>query len=213
MDLPASSRFARFARCCCWFVSAALTAGISLRAAEVPSAVRVAKQPADYVLQPGDVIRIQVFQEPDLDRELPVSNGGLITGVPLLGAVPVRGLTVAQVEADIAARYNADFLVDPQITITVLRYTEQRVKVLGAVNAPGLVIVPPSERMSLIDAIARCGDFNRLADRRRVRVTRTHADGTSTNFVVDVDALRAGEASTIVWLECDDIVVVAERRI
>jgi polysaccharide biosynthesis/export protein len=167
----------------------------------------------DYVVQPGDVIRIQVFQEPDLDRELPVSNGGLITGVPLLGAVPVKGLTVAQVEADIARRYNADYLVDPQITITVLRYAEQRVKVLGAVNGPGLVLAPPAERLTLIDAIARAGDFNRLADRRHIRVTRTNADGETANFVVDFDALRAGEASAIVWLERDDIIFVPERRL
>lgn len=167
----------------------------------------------DYVLQAGDVIRMQVFQEPDLDRELPVSNGGLITGVPLLGAVPVKGLTVAQAEAEIARRYDADYLVDPQITITVLRYSEQRVKVLGAVNSPGLIVVPPSERMTLIDAIARAGDFNRLADHRHVRVTRTGADGEITNYVVDVDTLRAGGPSPVVVLERDDIVVVPESRL
>lgn len=202
-------RFVRRGLC----ATAALAVWISAPAAEDAPARRGAKPLGDYLLQPGDVIRIQVFQEPDLDRELPVSNGGVISGVPLLGSVEVKGLTVAQAEADIARRYDADYLVDPQITITVLRYAEQRVKVLGAVNAPGLVLVPPAERMTLIDAIARTGDFNRLADRRHVRVTRSNAEGEVTNFVVDVDALRAGEASSIIWLERDDIVFVPERRL
>ena len=166
----------------------------------------------NYVLQSGDLVRVQVFQESDLDRELRVSKDASIV-LPLIGSVSVRGLTVREVEIELTRRYDADYLVNPHINVTVLQYSERRVNIMGAVNAPGAVVFPPEEEMSLLDAITRAGGFNRLADRRHVRLSRTDADGQARNFVIDVDELMSGKSSQKWLLEPGDNVSVPERRI
>lgn len=174
------------------------------------SAPRAARK--DYELQPGDVLRLQVFQEPELEREVRVSQEGEIS-LPLIGKVAVKNRTLAQSEQLVRELYDRDYLVNPQVTIVVLKYHVRTVNVLGMVNSPQSVEYPPEQDLSLLDAISRAGGFNRLADRRRVRLTRTHADGRVENFTVNTDELVSG-TSTKTWvLQRDDVVFVPEIRI
>lgn len=165
----------------------------------------------NYVLHPGDLVRVQVFQEPDLDRELRVSQDANIV-LPLIGAVSVGGRTVSEVEAEIARRFDADYLVNPQINLTVLQYSERRVNIMGMVNQPGPVVFPPEEKMTLLDAITRAGGFNRLGDRRRVRLTRTGADGQVEQHIINTDDILEGTAENTWALEPGDNIFVPERR-
>lgn len=96
----------------------------------------------DYVLQPSDLIRVMIFQEPDLQREVRITQEYTIT-LPLIGTIDVRNKTVRQVEELIRDLYDKDYLVNPQINLTVLEYTQRTVQVVGAVNQPGAVVFPP----------------------------------------------------------------------
>lgn len=165
----------------------------------------------NYVPQAGDLIRVQVFQEPDLDRELRVAKDGTFV-LPLIGQVSIEGRTVRAVEEDIARRYDAEYLVNPHVNITVLQYAPRHLNVMGAVNAPGTVVLPPEEPMTLLDAIARAGGFNRLADRKRVRLSRTLPDGTTQTETINVDEIGE-QGSTEGWpVQPGDNITVPERR-
>jgi polysaccharide export outer membrane protein len=163
-----------------------------------------------YVLRPMDLIKIQVFQEPDLDRELRVSQDHTIT-MPLVGTINLRHKTVQEAEQMIAELYNKNYLVNPQINITVTEYSPRTVNVLGAVNAPGSVIIPPEHVFSLLDAIAKSGGFSRLANRNRLSLTRTMPDGETLNYTIDADHLVTGDAVNKWAVQDGDIIFVPER--
>jgi len=91
----------------------------------------------EYVLGPGDIIRINVFQNPDLTTETRVSESGVIT-FPLVGGVKVGGLTVPAAEAAIAQQLRSGgFVLQPQVGILPLQIRGNQVAVLGHVNRPG----------------------------------------------------------------------------
>lgn len=170
-----------------------------------PSAVS-----GDYVLQPQDFIRIQIFQEKDLDRELRISQEGMVE-LPLIRAVDLKNKTVRQAEQMIRKLYDADYLVNPQINITVLEYAPRSVYVGGSVNKQGVVYFPKEEGLTLIGAISRADGFSRLANKKKVTLKRTLPDGTPKTFEIDANALEKGETSETWPLEPGDVITVPER--
>lgn len=91
---------------------------------------------SDYVLGPGDVLRVAVFQSPDLTVDTRISEGGGIT-FPLLGTVKIGGLSVREAENKIAtALREGNYLKQPQVTIILTDVKGSQVSVLGAVNRP-----------------------------------------------------------------------------
>lgn len=169
-----------------------------------------AAAPTDYVLQPSDLIRVVIFQEQDLEREVRITQENTIT-LPLIGSIDVKGRTVRQVEEVIRGLYDKDYLVNPQVNLTVLEYAESTVQVVGAVNKPGQVLFPPEQKLSLVEAIARAGGHSRLADLRKVRLTRTSAEGRTENFTVNVDDLVKGASGEPWLLIKGDVIFVPER--
>lgn len=190
------------------FGCAAFCGGPLLSAAE-PESKPIRR---DYTLQAGDVIRVQVFQEPDLDREIRISQEGEVS-LPLIGKIPAQGRTLSQIEQTVRDLYDRDYLVNPQVNVVVIKYQVRSVNVLGSVNSPQSVEYPPEQDLTLIDAISRAGGFNRLADRKRVRLTRTFPDGRVENFTINADELMSGASNKSWVLLRDDVVFVPEIRI
>ena len=117
-----------------------------------------------YSLAPGDLLRIQIWREPDLGGEFIVDVDGVVT-LPLLGRVPVAGVPVDQLHANLMQQY-AVHLRNPSITITPRR----RVNIFGEVRTPGLYPVDPT--VSLAGAIALAGGATEAGDLRRIRILR-----------------------------------------
>lgn len=180
-----------------------------LSGAEVPPAPRSAEA-TDYVLQPSDLIRVLIFQQPDLLREVRITQEYTIT-LPLIGTIDLRGRTVRQAEEIIRSLYDKDYLVNPQVNLTVLEYTQRTVQVVGAVNQPGAVVFPPEQKMGLIEAIARAGGQSRIADLKRVRLTRTSAEGKAENQIINVDDMMKGNSNEQYLLQKGDVIFVPER--
>ena len=164
----------------------------------------------DYVLQPSDLLRVLVFQEPDLQRDVRITQDGSVS-LPLIGTIELQGKSVHQAEDIIRQLYDRDYLVNPQISITVLEYAQRTAQVLGAVNSPGAIAFPPEQKMGLLEAIARAGGFSRLAERRRVRLTRTLADGKTDNYTINADELIQGNSNEPWLLVKGDVIFVPER--
>jgi len=165
---------------------------------------------ATYKLRPMDLIKIQVYQEAELDRELRVSQDQTIV-VPLVGVVNVKDRTIRETELLITKLYERDYLVNPQINITVIEYSPRTINVLGAVNSPGSVLIPPEKNITLLDAIARSGGFSRLANRNKVSLTRTQPDGQTVNFTINADQLVSGDTSNRAPVQDGDVIFVPER--
>jgi len=164
----------------------------------------------DYVLQPLDLIHVEVYQEPDLERSVRLTRESTVN-LPLVGNVNLKDQTVNQAAALIRQLYDKDYIVNPQITLTVLDYNQRKVDVLGSVNEPGTVAFRPEQKMGLIEAITRAGGFTRLADRSKVKLTRNQPDGSTQTYIIDVDDLIQGKSNDPWYLQKEDIVFVPER--
>ena len=165
-----------------------------------------------YVLRPMDLVKVQVFHEPELDRELRVSQDYTIV-MPLIGVVDVRKCTVRKAELLITDLYARGYLVNPQINLTVVEYNQRTVNVFGAVNTPGPVLIPLEKSFTLLDAIARSGGFSRLANRAKVSLTRTTADGETENYTINADQLVAGDAANRWVVQDGDVIFIPERML
>ena len=164
------------------------------------SASKATAPKADYVLQPSDLLRIEVFQEEDLKQEVRISQEFSIN-LPLIGRVNLQGRTIRDL-------YNKDYLVNPQVTVTVIDYAKTSVNVLGSVNNAGPIQFPPEQGMTLMDAITKAGGFNRLADKKKVALTRT-VDGKTERTLINTEDILKGTAKDIPLLK-DDVINVPE---
>jgi polysaccharide export outer membrane protein len=181
-----------------------------VRAASAAGDEKPAARHSVYRLRPMDLIKVQVFQEPDMDRELRVSRDyGIV--MPLLGMVDVKNLSVRDAELLLTELYRKDYLVNPQINITVIEYAPRTVNVLGAVNTPGSVLIPPEKDLTLLDVIAKSGGFSRLANRGKVSLTRNRANGDTENYSINADQLMTGDGATRWLVQDGDIINVPER--
>lgn len=165
----------------------------------------------DYILQPGDLIRVVVFQEDDLTRDVRVSNESTVR-LPLIGSIDLKGKTPRDAQEIIRKAYDADYLVNPQVNVMVTEYSRRSVNVIGSVNTPGAVLFPQEEGMTLLDAITRAGGFSRLADKKRLKLTRTNpTTGKVENYTINADEIIEGSASDQWVLLKDDVIFVPER--
>lgn len=164
---------------------------------------------SDYMLRQGDILQVKVFQHEDLTREVSVSREFAIS-LPLINSVDLRNKTVRQAEELIRAAYDRDYIVNPQVTVLLVKYAERSVNVLGMVNQPQAVPFPPEKGLTLMQAISRAGGFNRLADRKRITITRTDKQGQTQTFTVNADRLLNSSSDNSWPLQVDDVIYVPE---
>jgi polysaccharide export outer membrane protein len=197
---------------CCFLWLAAVAVPGMLRAGDaVPAKDALPATRPDYTLQASDLIKVQIFQETDLDREVRLSQEECTVTLPLIGTINLKGMTVRQAGEFIQKLYDRDYLVNPQVSVIVREYAARTVNVLGAVNKPGAVDFPPEQPMTLLDAIAKAGGFSRLADRSKVKLTRSMPDGRAEMHIIDADEIIQGRAKDTLFLQKDDVIYVPER--
>ena len=131
---------------------------------------------AGYRIGPGDVLSLKIFAggEEQHAAQLTVSSQGTIN-VPFIGAIKAEGLTVSQLEKSISEPLAADYLVDPEITITVNEYHSLQYYISGAVGAPGLYEM--KSQPTLMELIAKAGGLT--ANRGNVAYILRPSDRTS----------------------------------
>lgn len=138
-----------------WIAASAWTTALVL----VPSgahAQAAAAAPNEYRLGSGDVVRISVFQNPELTLEARVSEAGVVS-YPLLGNVKIGGVPVGQAEKLIAdGLRGGNFVRQPQVSILVLQVRGNQASVLGQVNRPGRFPIETAD-MRLSDLLANAG--------------------------------------------------------
>jgi polysaccharide export outer membrane protein len=164
---------------------------------------------SEYLMGVGDKLNVRVFQVADLSFEnLVIDTSGNVQ-LPLIGSVRGAGRTASEMASDIAGRLAAQYLRDPQVTVTVTEAASQKITVDGAVTKPGVYEMRGST--TLLQAVAMAEGPTRVADLTKVAVFRT-IDGRRAVALFDLEAIRQGRADDPQVLG-DDIVVVDTSRV
>lgn len=124
-----------------------------------------AQDPGQAVtLRPGDVIRVHIYREDDLNGEFLVDQDGVVV-LPLIGPQQVTGMPMRDLRERLVEAYR-EHLRTPSINITPLR----RINVLGEVQRPGIYAVDAT--VSVADAVSMAGGATPTGDLRRIRIIR-----------------------------------------
>jgi len=166
----------------------------------------IARAASGDVLGIGDSVRVTVFQNPDLTTETRISAQGTIL-MPLVGQVELRGLAPNDAAGRIADRLKEGrFLVNPQVTLTVLQVRSRQVSILGHVARPGRYVLDDNS-MRLVDVLALAGGITPAGD--DIVTVMTTQDGKPKKMSVDITGIyRNADTSANVELAHDDTIFV-----
>jgi polysaccharide export outer membrane protein len=168
-----------------------------------------ATEQKEYVIGPGDVLKIFVWQNPDLSTTVPVRPDGRIS-VPLLQDVVAAQKTPPQLAQDIKKGLS-DFVKEPEVTVIVTdfvgAYSEQ-VRVIGEATKPQAM--PYRARMSVLDVMIAAGGLTPFAAGNRALIVRQNGTQTEQIPVNLDDLLKDGDISANVPVMPGDIVVIPQ---
>ncbi len=159
----------------------------------------------DVRLGAGDILKISVYNNPDLSLETRVTQSGSIS-YPLIGEVAVGGLTTADAEKRISGMLEGGgFVRDAQVNIIVSVFHSQQVSVLGQVNRPGRY--PVEGKRNLTDVLALAGGISPEGG-DTITIVRKR-EGKSSRQVIDlVEMMRSGDMQQNLDLASDDVIYV-----
>lgn len=190
-----------------FWLSLALVANLSF----LPSRV----QAAEYVLGTGDVVRITVYQNPDLTTESRVSEAGTLS-FPLLGQIRIGGLSVSQAEKQIAdGLRNGNFVKQPQVSVLVVQVRGNQASVLGQVNRPGRYPLETAD-IRLTDLLAIAGGISPGTGNDIAIVTGTR-NGQPMRMEVDLPVIFASskrendiliQNGDVVWVDRAPVIYI-----
>jgi polysaccharide export outer membrane protein len=167
----------------------------------------------EYVIGPGDVLTIAVWGHPDLSRDYTVDPDGFAP-FPLINRVKAGGLTTRQVAASLADLLGKDYLVNPQVIVSVKEYQSQKVTILGETARPGVFYL--TGPTSLVDVLSKAGWLSKNAGKQILLVrdqpnAGSGASGDTTIMRLNVDKLQAGNNSENVRVQAGDTIFVGSR--
>ena len=170
------------------------------------SSAKISTDPSDYMIGPGDLLEITVFEAQQLGATVRVSSRGYVT-LPLLGHVLVKNLSAREVEEKIEGLYKKSYIKNPHVSIFVKEHFSLRVVVMGEVVKPGSYDFPTRQR--LIDVLALAGGLSDNAG-VTIQVRRAEGDqGKKDSFIIDLDELlKEGKAELNIVMKGGDVVFV-----
>jgi polysaccharide export outer membrane protein len=157
----------------------------------------------DYRIGAKDLLQIAVFELPELNQTVRVSEDGSIT-LSLLGKVEVAGLTAQELEKRLATLLNQQFTKGAHVTVFIKEY--QKVSVIGAVGQPGQYeLIGPT---TLLQAIAQAGGLTAQA-MNELFIYRQGNDGRQERIVINLEDLTiSGNQDLNIVLQPKDVVSV-----
>ena len=157
-----------------------------------------------YEVQPGDLLLISVWKEPDLQQEVLVRPDGAFS-FPLVGEINGLNRTVEELRVELASKL-ARYIPDLVVTVSVLEINGNKVYVMGQVNQPGEFVVNP--RVDVMQALAMAGGTTPFADLNDIKILRrTGSQQTVLDFRYN-NVARGRNLEQNIVLQSGDIVVV-----
>ena len=177
----------------------------------VPAGVAAQAPSRLHILRADDVVLVKVYQEEDLTTQARVAQDGSIT-LPLLGAVRIGSNTVEHAVGLITQKLGQDYLVNPQVSLSIVEYGKRRFTVLGQVARPGTYEMTSDEPLNLLQAIASAGGYTRIGNPRKIIVERLAGDEKKI-FKLDAESMAEDKKSKPFIVLPDDTVSVGEKWI
>lgn len=169
-----------------------------------PATETTSAKEADYRIGPQDVVRIDVWKEPDVSRSVPVRPDGKIS-MPLLNDVQAAGLTSMELAASIRDGLSK-FMTNPQVTVTVSEVNSRRIYVTGEVARQGAQTLLPN--MTVLQAISAAGGLTQFAREKKIYIVRA-VDGKQVSYPFDYKGALSGKhPETNILLQGGDMIVV-----
>lgn len=196
-------------------------AGVLASAAGAPAAQAAAPsaQPGpSYVIGPGDVLDIKVFDEPTLSLKFAVDSDGTIT-YPFLQRIPVQRKTLREVEQVIQEGLRAGYVLRAQVSVAIAEFRSRSIFVLGEMRNPGKYNIDGP--VTLLEVIAKAGSFTptagptlivqRYKDGMAAAVSQPAqpgSPGTAELLRVEIEDLKQGRFTANVLLQDSDTIIV-----
>jgi len=160
---------------------------------------------SSYLIGSGDVLTVTVWKDAELTRTMPVRPDGRIS-MPMLGEFQASGLTASQLQSHLCEKL-VDYILDPQVNVTVSEIKSQTFNVVGRVlKAGSFELVKPT---TVLDAIAAAGGFQEFARQTKIYVLRRDATSQATVFPFNYkQVIKGRRADENVQLQTGDTVVV-----
>jgi len=159
-----------------------------------------------YRLGPVDVISVVVFNQDRYSRGgIVIPPSGRISLSLISGGIFVNGKTVDEV-AEIIKKHYDEYIIDPQVTVSLEKAASYRYSILGDVGQPGIRLM--SHRMTVTEAIAEAGGVLQTGKKSGVVVLRRQNDGQLAKIPVNVSAIYEGKAPDSVYLVPGDQILV-----
>ena len=169
--------------------------------------IAAAQSRESLLISPGDLVRIQVFDTPEMDQQVRVTDAGLIS-LPLAGEIKIAGETpedaAHQIEHVMLVKH---LLLHPQVSVAVTEYATEKVSILGEVKLPGAYAITTPR--SIVDVLTLAGGLSDLAD-RRITIER-HGTKEKVQYFVSNNANT--ELDTAVMVYPGDSVIVPRAAI
>ncbi|MDZ4140132.1 MAG: polysaccharide biosynthesis/export family protein [Erythrobacter sp.] len=199
----------------------ALLAGLLMAPLLLASA---ASAQSGYQIRPGDVLKIEVLEDPSMNRSTLVLPDGRIS-LPLAGVAVAAGRTIEQVQADLVNRLSSSFAAPPNVFVSIDRLVEAapggaagpapviNIYLMGEVAKPGRIGVAPGT--TLLQLFAEMGGFSKFAAVKRIQLRRTDKKtGTETLYTFNYkDIERGANTSGNTVVTDGDIILVPQRKL
>ena len=164
-----------------------------------------------YRLGPEDIISVDVFNQERYSRKgITIPPSGRISLSLIPGGVFVNGKTVDEVAEIIKKRYD-EYIIEPQVTVSLDKASSYRYSVIGDVLQPGIRLM--NHRMTVTEAIAESGGVLPTGDKSRVIVLRRQADGMLATIPVNVSQIYKGKAADTTYLVPGDQIIVPGNKL
>lgn len=163
----------------------------------------------EYHLGPEDVISVDVFGEPNYSKTGIVIPPTAKIAYPLIaGGIFVGGRTTEQVAAELKKRLD-EYIIDPQVTVTLDKVGSARFGVLGKVGTPGVKVM--NRRYNVYEAIAEAGGIAKDGDPKRVLLLRMTPAGGFSQTVIDFSSIAKGKGQVPYLLPGDQLIVPEKK--
>jgi len=162
---------------------------------------------SNYRIGPEDVISVEVFNQPRYSRaNIIVPPSGRVSLALIKGGVFVNGKTVEEVAEIIKKSYD-EYIIDPQVNVSLDKAMSYRYSVIGDVGQPGIRLM--GHRMTVSEAIAEAGGVLNTGNKSGIRVLRRNqATGKLDQIAVNLSAIYKGKAADNTYLVPGDQIVV-----
>jgi polysaccharide export outer membrane protein len=162
-----------------------------------------------YHLGPEDVITVEVFGQPTYSKAgITIPPTAKISYPLIPGGVFVGGKTTEQVSEEIKKRLD-EYIIDPQVTVTLEKVGSAQFSVLGKVATPGVRLM--SRRYNIYEAVIEAGGIAKDGDKKRVMLIRRNPAGGFTQKVINFNTLLSGKTE-IDYLVPGDQIIVPEKK-